>query len=69
MPAALFALQVLNQILATVPMAAAVYTSFSARRGVLEQMVAANRDPTPAEWQELMQSLEAASAQLMAVKP
>ena len=66
---AMFALQILNQILALVPMGAALYTQFATQRGALEQMIAAGRNPTPEEWSSLQSQLQAASAQLQAVKP
>ncbi|HSW83516.1 MAG TPA: hypothetical protein VLH12_08580 [Usitatibacter sp.] len=69
MPAALAALQVINMILAEVPMIASMYANISARRGMLEQMIAAKRDPTPQEWQDLTASIAAASATLMAAQP
>lgn len=69
MPAALAALQIINMILAEVPMIASVYANISARRGMLEQMIAAKREPTAQEWQDLTASIQAASDTLMAAKP
>lgn len=69
MPAAIYAINIINSLLQMVPMAVEVFTSLQARRNSLEQMIAEKRDPTDAEWQALNDHISSLSAQLAAAKP
>lgn len=50
MGTAIFALQILNQIIPLIATGSALFTQAQTSRNTLEKMIAEKRDPTPEEW-------------------
>lgn len=50
MGTAIFALQILNQIIPLIATGSALFTQVQTSRNTLEKMIAEKRDPTPEEW-------------------
>lgn len=64
MPAAMFALQLINQMIPLISAGTALYTQFQEHRNSLETMISQKRDPTDAEWAALNTNITALRAQL-----
>lgn len=59
-----YAISLLNSLLALVPEGTALFAKFNADKTLLQEMVANNRVPTEAEWNDLDASVKALEDQI-----